>query len=113
MPERRELSVWHCRACSRPDSGPFARCPRCASADVEIESVAGDGALVSWTIVRRPPPAFRELGAYAVGIVDLEGGLRVLGRLAIDTEVLRVSLPVSLADVVDGAPIFKMRGDGA
>jgi hypothetical protein len=32
------------------------------------------------TIVRRPPPAFQALGAYAVGIVLLDGGC-VPGRL--------------------------------
>ena len=113
MPDARELPIWRCRRCAHVDSAPFSRCPACARADIETRSIAGRGIVQSWTIVRRPPPAFQALGAYAVGIVVLDGGLRVPGRLEVDAGALSVDLPVVLADVVDGAPIFVARGADA
>jgi len=111
MAEQRTLPVWRCTRCDRVDSGAFSRCPGCGSDAIEVGSDAGNGTLVSWTVVRRPPPAFAALRAYAVGIVDLDSGLRVLGRLDIDAQKLRACLPVVLANIVDGAPVFAPRGE--
>ena len=43
--------------------------------------VPGDGVLVSWTVIRRPPVRFRDGGPYAVAVVDLSAGVRITGRL--------------------------------
>ncbi len=39
------------------------------------------GKLVSFTVIRKPPAAFADEEHYAVCIVDLENGRRVVGRL--------------------------------
>jgi uncharacterized OB-fold protein len=109
MAEERALPVWRCTRCSHVDSGPFSRCPDCAGDAIERGSDPGSGTLASWTIVRRPPPAFLALRAYAVGIVDLDSGLRVLGRLDADADALRARLPVVLTNIVDGALVFAPR----
>ncbi|MFG1343493.1 OB-fold domain-containing protein [Xanthobacter autotrophicus DSM 431] len=49
---------------------------------MEPATVAGDGVLVSWTLVRRPPTRFQADGPYAVAVVDLDCGVRLTGRLA-------------------------------
>ena len=109
MAERQTFPVWRCARCKRVDSGAFSRCPDCGGDAIEARSDPGSGTLVSWTIVRRPPPAFLALRAYAVGIVDLDSGLRVLGRLDVEPESLRAQLPVMLANMIDGAPVFGPR----
>lgn len=111
MREHAGLSVWRCSGCGRMDSLPVSHCPGCSGAAIEAQRVPARGLLKSWTIVRRPPPKFSALGAYAVGIIDLEAGLRVLGRLSVDPSALRLDLPVTLADVVDAAPIFTRMED--
>jgi uncharacterized OB-fold protein len=111
MAELRALPVWRCTHCDRIDSGSFSRCPDCGGDAIEVGSDPGFGTLVSWTIVRRPPPAFLALRAYAVGIVDLDSGLRVLGRLDIEPESMHARLPVMLANIVDGAPVFAPRAE--
>ena len=109
MTEHLTLPVWRCARCGRADSGSFSRCPGCGGEAIDAASDPGYGTLVSWTIIRRPPPAFLALRAYAVGIVDLDSGLRVLGRLDGAPELLRAALPVALANIVDGTPVFAPR----
>ena len=55
-------------------------CPKCFGR-LEPTLVPGDGTLVSWTMIRRPPAAFRAEGAYAVALVALDAGCQITGRL--------------------------------
>ena len=75
------VAVMRCAACGTLDPGPRDLCPNC-HARLGPAQVAGDGTLVSWTLIRRPPAAFRDDGAYAVAIVKLDAGVQVTGRLA-------------------------------
>jgi len=43
--------------------------------------IPGRGRLVSWTTIRKPPLKFKADGLYHVGVVDLDNGQRVTGRL--------------------------------
>ncbi len=82
MPEPETVTVMRCTTCGALDPGPRDLCARCHTATLVPHEVAGDGALVTWTLIRRPPAAFREDGAYAVAIVRLDAGVQVTGRLA-------------------------------
>jgi uncharacterized OB-fold protein len=75
------VSVLRCADCGTLDSGPRDLCPKCFGA-LKPHSVGGAGTLVSWTMIRRPPQAFRAEGAYAVALVKLDAGCQVTGRLA-------------------------------
>ena len=65
MAEHRTLPVWRCARCGRADSALFSRCPGCGGDAIDAASDPGYGTLVSWTIIRRPPPAFLALRTYA------------------------------------------------
>lgn len=81
MPEAANIvAVMACAACGALDPGPRDLCPKCHG-KLAPKSVGGDGTLVSWTLVRRPPTAFKEDGQYAVAIVKLDAGVQVTGRL--------------------------------
>ena len=75
------VTVLRCVDCGQLDSGPRDLCPKCFG-KLEPHSVAGTGKLVSWTMIRRPPIAFRAEGAYAVALVKLDAGCQITGRLA-------------------------------
>lgn len=75
------VTILRCAACGQLDSGPRDLCPKCFGALTPHE-VPGDGELVSWTMIRRPPAAFRAEGAYAVALVRLDAGCQITGRLA-------------------------------
>ncbi|MFG1359141.1 Zn-ribbon domain-containing OB-fold protein [Xanthobacter pseudotagetidis] len=77
-----DLEILRCAACGRLDPGPRELCPSCFSPNLEKVAVPGRGALVSWTLVRRPPSRFQADGPYAVAVVDLDCGVRLTGRLA-------------------------------
>lgn len=77
-----DIAILRCAACGQLDAGPRELCPVCHSPDMEPVTVGGDGVLVSWTLVRRPPTRFQADGAYAVAVVDLDCGVRLTGRLA-------------------------------
>lgn len=80
-PEAGTVAVMRCTACSALDPGPRDLCPRC-HAPLAAAEVAGAGTLISWTLIRRPPAAFRDDGPYAVAVVRLDAGVQVTGRLA-------------------------------
>lgn len=76
-----KVPVLRCAACGAIDPGPRTVCPCCLSDRLEASEVSGEGRLVSWTMIRRAPSRFRAEQPYAVCLVELEGGLRVTGRL--------------------------------
>ena len=78
------ISILVCPACGMLDPGPREFCPACQHSGLIAKSVEGFGELVSWTMIRRPPTAFKEEGEYAVAVVALDAGVQVTGRLAHD-----------------------------
>ncbi|QRG09330.1 OB-fold domain-containing protein [Xanthobacter dioxanivorans] len=76
------VEILRCADCGRFDPGPRELCPACHSSNMVPCAVSGDGVLVSWTLVRRPPTRFKSHGPYAVAVVDLDCGVRFTGRLA-------------------------------
>lgn len=79
-----------CVTCGTPYFPRGARChnPACGSPRVEEAHFGPHGTLWSLAIQDYPPPAPARYDepyrSYAAGIVDLDDGLRVLGRLAVD-----------------------------
>ena len=82
MPDQTMMSVLKCGTCGALDPGPRDACPKCFARNLSPVDVAGQGVLVTWTLIRRPPAAFREDGAYAVAVVQLDAGVQVTGRFA-------------------------------
>ena len=99
-----------------PSSGRFhfpraPVCPYTGAEDVEEVDLSGRGALWSWTAVTAPPPGYRGDVPYGLGVVELEEGLRVVGRLTEgDPSRLREGQPMRVvSDTVfldhDGAEV--------
>lgn len=101
------LDILKCSACGRLDPGPRDVCPACAGS-LEPVPVDGAGALVSWTVIRRPPKSFREHGAYCVAIVDLDAGVRITGRLREIPEHAPLGGRVSLVGCQEQIPVFAL-----
>ena len=101
------LEVLRCGACAALDPGPREICPRCHQASLQPHAVAGEGKLLSWTVIRRPPAAFRAEGAYAVAVIELDAGLKVTGRLEAPEHVNGLGSRVRLVRSKDGVAIFR------
>ena len=59
-------------------------CPTCGRTDLEPHEIPGDGRIVVWTTIHIPPTRYAEEAPYTVAIVELEAGLRTMGRLTGD-----------------------------
>lgn len=75
------VSVLECSSCGQLDPGPRGNCTACYGTDLIVRNVESSGQLISWTMIRRPPTAFRDDGPYAVAVVKLDVGVQVTGRL--------------------------------
>ena len=77
-----ELRFQRCRACSTWRHPPRVRCAHCGSDDVEWALASGRGHVYSWTITHRPiDPGFADELPYAVLVVEMEEGPRLIGNL--------------------------------
>jgi hypothetical protein len=74
---------------------PRTACYACGSRDLELEEQPRTGELYSYTEVRTAPPAFEDDVPYTVGVVELDSGARLLGRVDADYD------DVSIGDAVE------------
>jgi uncharacterized OB-fold protein len=103
-----------CKACDRQTFPPKPVCPHCWSADIEWSDLGTRGTLYSWTRIHAAPAVFSAEAPYAVGIVDLDEGIRLACRL-----VERDRRPPQIGQVVEmlvlryrDGPIFAARALG-
>lgn len=102
--ERRRIEILRCQACGRWVHYPRARCPACWSDQLELEPVSGRGAVVGWTVTRRPTaPQLRGMLPITAALVELDeqAGLRLLVWYIPPTSGPAVGQLVELV-VVDG-----------
>ena len=86
------LECQECRACGDRWYLPRSLCRSCGSDAVEAVAAAGEGVVhAATTIHRAPGPEFADAVPYGIVLVDLDEGVRVMGRappdIAIGTRV--------------------------
>jgi uncharacterized OB-fold protein len=93
------LLIMHCRACQRPYYYPRRYCPRCWSDQTEWREASGRGTVHTYSVVHQnPAPPFREWVPYAVLLVDLDEGPRIMANWdrEADLDQLAVGLAVEV-----------------
>jgi uncharacterized OB-fold protein len=89
--------IMRCRACDAPYFYPRRYCPRCWSGETEWQDASGRGTVYTYSIVRQnPAPPFNDWCPYAVVLVDLEEGVRVM---------VNWDRSVALDELAVGAPV--------
>ena len=97
------LRIQRCPDCERHVFYPRAVCPTCMSDRLEWVTASGSGVLYSFTIVHRAAPAgFADDLPYAVGLVDLDEGVRLMATLDIDGPAIGQRVAVGFRDLGDG-----------
>lgn len=71
------FTLTRCIACARRSFPPKPICPHCWTGDVAWEEIATTGELYTWTKVHAGPAIFDAELPYAVGVVDLDVGVRI------------------------------------
>ncbi|NDZ18910.1 DNA-binding protein [Variovorax sp. WS11] len=97
-----------CRACDKQTFPPKSVCPHCWKCEQAWVPFASTGRLYSWTRVHAAPTAFAPEAPYALGIVDLEDGLRIACRLVAPSSG-EVAIGAAIQMIVlqhDDGPLF-------
>ncbi len=95
-----------CPKCKWSDFFQTKNCPRCQTETQEV-SFSGAGKLATFTVIRYPPEGFEKDTPYVVGLVDLDEGPRVIGRITANPDQLRISQQVRYTGNVNGSLHFK------
>ena len=101
-----------CGACGRVQFPMASTCPACGGDDVGEVHLPSRGKLWGWTAVTAPPPGYLGTVPFGFGVVELDGGLRVITRLEEpDLTRLEFGMPMHLVIAVLGPD--PEHGDGA
>jgi uncharacterized OB-fold protein len=106
------LRLLRCDDCGGVIWYPRPLCPHCHGARATWFDASGQGAIYSFTVVRRGSGVYADAAPYVVAYVELDEGPRVLTNI-VDWAArdLRVGAPVEavLTAVADGAPLLRFR----
>ncbi len=93
-----ELRFQRCDDCGKWRHPPRVLCAACGSDHWTWTASTGKGAIYSWTVTHRPlHPMFAEVVPYAVVVVEMEEGVRIICSVReIANEDLSLDLPVSI-----------------
>jgi hypothetical protein len=80
-PERYRLEAGKCKKCGHINFPGRLICPECGAREFETIRLGGKGKLETFTIICTAPDGFADLAPYAVGIVEMEEGIKVLAQI--------------------------------
>lgn len=112
--EQRLVIPW-CTDCDRAVWYPRLVCPRCLGDALELREASGTGSVHAVSVQHRPGPGRDpEAGPYAVALVDLPEGVRMMTNIVgCDPVDVTVGMSVALAwePLSDGRhlPVFEPR----
>lgn len=111
--KKHELRMQKCTQCGHVRNPPSILCPKCHSMDVAWKKLSGKGKVYSYTVFHRLyHEAFRNDIPYAVGIIQLDEGPRMLSNIiGCKIEDIKIDMPVKVyfEDITDkfALPKFK------
>lgn len=91
-----------CSTCDTPYFPKAAAChnPECSGSNMEDFDFGGEGKLWSYSVADFPPPPPHKFDKpfvpYAIGVVDLDAGLRLIGQMVDKPEDVRVDSRIEL-----------------
>lgn len=107
---RQELMFKRCGSCSAPLHPRRILCPECRSDDLNWEKSSGKGTIYTFSTIYHPPNA-DFVTPYTNGIIELEEGPYLFGRILAETpEAITVGLGVEVefGAVVEGGDVLPL-----
>lgn len=83
-------------------------CPNCHKATVQETQFSDRGKIATYTVIRYPPTGFEGQTPYVVGLIDLEGGPRVMARIIAKPEDVQIGISVSFQGDSNGRLEFTL-----
>ena len=96
--------IKRCGGCGEPHWYPRSMCPFCHSTDTKWEESKGEGAIYTFSVMRRNTPV-----PYAIGYVTLDEGVSLLTNFVdCDFDQLKIGQRVKLkwTPTENGPPVF-------
>lgn len=95
--EKSELRIQRCSACGVLRHPPRPMCASCHSLDWDAIAASGRGTVYSY-VVHHHPPVFGFDVPFAIALVELEEGTRIVGNLVgIEPDRVSIGLPVQIS----------------
>jgi uncharacterized OB-fold protein len=92
-----KLTAGKCTRCGKIHLPPRTLCDNCFSQEFTWTEVSGKGKLLTFSVIHIAPQQFQPLAPYAVGIVELENGLKLPGMISgVTQEQLRIGMPLTI-----------------
>jgi uncharacterized OB-fold protein len=86
-----------CRKCGKVHLPPRPLCDRCFSGEFEWTELPSKGKLLTYTVIHVAPTQFQEMAPYAVGIVQLESGVKIPGMIkGVAAEQIKIGMPLTI-----------------
>jgi uncharacterized OB-fold protein len=92
-----KLMAAQCLQCGKIHLPPRPLCDNCFSQDFEWVNVSGKCKLLTYTVISVAPQQFQAITPYAVGIIQLENGLKIPGMIQGLTQAqLKIGMELTL-----------------
>lgn len=86
-----------CEKCGATHVPPRPLCNKCFSKEFRWVEIPRNGKLLTYTIIYVAPPQFQQMTPYAVGIIQLENGLKIPGMIrGIENEKIKVGMELTI-----------------
>lgn len=112
-----QLRIQRCADCEQAYFYPRPLCPHCGSPNVEWFTASGDATLYSYVINHRPAPGFEDDAPYAIAVVQLAEGPRMMTSITgipNTPEALELDMPLRVRFTGRGdltLPVFGPAGE--
>jgi hypothetical protein len=107
VPQRYRMEAGKCTACGEIHFPPRRVCMECGKREFETVVLPDTGKVITWTVIRVAPDEFTDLAPYAVCLVELDNGVKIMSQLVdIDLETIELGMPVKIE-------FRRIRDDGA
>lgn len=91
-----DLKIPKCKSCGNYQFPPREMCAHCQSLEFDWVTSSGEGKLVTYCVINRPPhPAFQDDVPYAIVVVELSEGVRMLGASKVPVDELKIGMAMA------------------
>ncbi len=95
QPQRYRMEAAECSNCSTVSFPPRLVCEFCGERDFNEYDLPESGTVKTYTVIRVPPDKFDEEAPYVIGIIELEGDLRITSQITgCDIEDVEIGMEV-------------------
>jgi uncharacterized OB-fold protein len=99
-----------CKKCGYLQHTSHLRCLKCKNTTFDTIEAEGESTLLTYTILNAPPMEFRDQKSIALGVVEFENGIKLLGQI-IPIEDLSIGMKLKpeygkICNNLDGKEVY-------